>query len=250
MGEASDSRAAIRAYARAARALQSTMFEVIRNEPGNIWRFTAYRAYIRRYNALVTALHGKLETPLPVDVFNESKIPGPNDTMANTQRELFEEVLANLTIIAALLEEEGGVRDAQVLGMRDFLAANLRRAMQRTPTAEIEVQDVVEHLLIGRGFAKGQDYDRETGRVKASGKESVPDFVLPKQGTALEVKLAKDKEKLRALVDEINADIRAYSKVYRSVIFVVYDLGAVRDEAEFRHDFESAEGVQVIVVKH
>jgi hypothetical protein len=50
-------------------------------------------------------------------------------------------------------------------------------------------------LLIGRGFTKGIDYDRETGRVKVSIKEVVPDFVFPKLGLALEVKLSTDKDK-------------------------------------------------------
>lgn len=52
------------------------------------------------------------------------------------------------------------------------------------------------------------------------------------------------------MVDEINADIAAYSKGYRSLFFVVYDLGYIRDEIEFRHDLETAGNVSIIVVKH
>jgi len=51
-------------------------------------------------------------------------------------------------------------------------------------------------------------------------------------------------------VDEINSDIRAYGAVYERQLYVVYDLGVIRDETEFKHDLENVPGVAVIVVKH
>jgi hypothetical protein len=51
-------------------------------------------------------------------------------------------------------------------------------------------------------------------------------------------------------VDEINADIRAYGTLYERQLYVLYDLGTIRDEAEFRRDLETAPGVSVVVVKH
>jgi hypothetical protein len=94
------------------------------------------------------------------------------------------------------------------------------------------------------------DYDRETGRVKVSIKEFVPDFIFQRLGLALEVKLSKDATKSRTIVDEINADIQAYGKKYAYVLFVVYDLGSIRDEQEFKRDLELLDSVTVIVVKH
>ena len=64
------------------------------------------------------------------------------------------------------------------------------------------------------------------------------------------MKLIKTAGRVREVVDEINADIAAYSKGYRQIIFLVYNLGHVRDEVEFRHDLESAGNVDVLVVKH
>jgi REase_DpnII-MboI len=122
--------------------------------------------------------------------------------------------------------------------------------VHQEPRKEIEIQDVVENLLIGRGLAKGIDYDRETGRVKLSVKESVPDFIFPRLGLALEVKLIKDRDRQREAVDEINSDIRSYGQKYGFLMFVVYDLGTIRDEAEFKHGLESADAVSVIIVKH
>jgi hypothetical protein len=99
-------------------------------------------------------------------------------------------------------------------------------------------------------MAKGTDYDRETRRVKTSGKESVPDFIFPPLKLCLEVKLSKSADKLRTIVDEINADIRAYGSRYERQLYVVYDLGTIRDQAEFKRDLENVPGVSVLVIKH
>jgi hypothetical protein len=112
------------------------------------------------------------------------------------------------------------------------------------------VQDVVEALLIGRGLTKGIDYDREVGRVKVSIKEVVPDFILHKLSMAIEIKLSKDKNKSKAIVDEINADIQAYAKQYSRLLFIIYDVGSIRDETEFKQDLENSQNTGVIVVKH
>ncbi len=116
--------------------------------------------------------------------------------------------------------------------------------------AKLDVQNAIEQLLIGRGMQRVLDYDRESGRVKVSIKEVIPDFNFPMLGLALEVKLAKTTAKSREIVDEINADIQAYGKWYRSILFVVDDLGSIRDESEFKRDLEATNGVSVIVVKH
>ena len=122
--------------------------------------------------------------------------------------------------------------------------------MRERPEDEKAVQDTVEVLLVGRGLQKGQEYDRETGRVKMSSKESIPDFILSPFEEAIEVKLVKDRRRVSVVIDEINADIPAYLTKYRHLLFIVYDLGHIQDEAEFRHGLERAPNVQVIVVKH
>jgi len=54
---------------------------------------------------------------------------------------------------------------------------------------------------------------------------------------------------VKEAVDGINADIAAYFKQYRSLLFIVYDLGHIRGELEFREDLERSGNVSVIVVK-
>ncbi len=120
----------------------------------------------------------------------------------------------------------------------------------RPPEKERDVQDAIELLLIGKGYLKGLDYDREVGRVKVSAKEVIPDFHLPKLGLALEVKLTNSGARVKEAIDEINADIAAYSKQYSRLLFVVYDMSSIRDIPEFTRDLERNGNTSVIVVKH
>jgi hypothetical protein len=158
--------------------------------------------------------------------------------------ELVDNALALLREILAIKKQPGEIED-----IKNFLQNNLRKAIHGRPNKEVQVQDIVETLLIGLGLQKGKDYEREVGRVKISHKEGVPDFILPKAETALEVKLSKSRSKSKTIVDEINADIRTYSQKYPSLVFIVYDLGTIKNEQEFKQGLES-ETVSILIVKH
>jgi hypothetical protein len=103
--------------------------------------------------------------------------------------------------------------------------------------------------LAGRGLNKGVDYDRETGKFEFSGKEYIPDFVIPKLQLCIEVKLLKENRKSK-VIEEISADVTAYGKQYIRQLFVVYDLGYIQNEAEFIRDIENAGNIKVIIIKH
>ena len=131
----------------------------------------------------------------------------------------------------------------------NFFRSKLRASIFSIPSKEVEVQNSIESLLIGRNMTKGIDYDRETGKFEFSGKEYIPDFIIPKMNLCIEVKLLREGKKSR-VIDEINADITAYSTKYERLLFVVYDLGVIRDEAEFRRDIENAgASIKVVIVK-
>ena len=124
-----------------------------------------------------------------VDYYDLEKVKSPYDTIAMQQKQYFSAVHANLT---------------------NFLQSKLRSAIFEAPKKERNIQDAIEQLLIGRSLIKGIDYDRETGRVKVSIKESIPDFIFPKLDLALEIKFSNSNDKSRSIVDEINADIQIY----------------------------------------
>ncbi len=205
---------------------------------------------MRKYNDVVAYVRTLVPITAPIDVYNLDKVPHPGDMVMPGQKALFESVHANLAILEAWLSARIDLPAEKAEGLRNFFEANLRRAIFEVPSQEREVQNAIEQLLIGRGLTKGLDYDREAGRVKVSIKEVVPDFVLPKLSLAIEVKLAKTDTKAKVIVDEINADIQAYGRAYAHLLFIVYDLGTIRDTLEFTRDLESVGGVGVIVVKH
>jgi hypothetical protein len=219
-------------------------------DAANIGRYSSYHIFLRKYNELAKAATSVLSQAPMVDIFNLANIKGSAQLTWIHQKELFDQAYANTVLLKSILEGELGYAEDETHNLRDFLQGNLRKALFAIPGKEVEVQNAIETLAVGRGMAKGTDYDRETGRVKTSGKESVPDFIFPRLKLCLEVKLSRSGESLRGIVDEINADIRAYGTVYERQLFVIYDLGIIRDEAEFRRDLEDAPGVAVLILKH
>jgi hypothetical protein len=230
-------------------ALKTSMEHALRSDPNAMWRHWTYRDYMRKYNDVVAYVRTLVPITAPIDVYNLDKVHHPGDTVKPQQKQLFESVHANLAILEAWLSARVDLPAEKAESLRNFFEANLRRAIFEIPSQEREIQNAIEQLLIGRGLTKGLDYDREIGRVKVSIKEVVPDFVLPKLSLAIEVKLAKTDTKAKAIVDEINADIQAYGRSYTHLLFIVYDLGTIRDTLEFTRDLESVAGVEVIVVK-
>jgi hypothetical protein len=215
-----------------------------------VWRFSSYKEFARKYNQIIAELRGSFSYVPALDAYDLDKIPSPLDTLAMKQKEYFDSILANLLILRGFLANSGEVRVSEVNNIRDFIQSNLRKAIFENPQEELEVQDSLEQLFIGRGLNKGIDYDRETGRVRISVKEVVPDFILMKLDLAIEVKLLKSTAKVKAVVDEINADIRAYGKRYQNILFLIYDLGYIRDTSEFKNDLDNATNIQLVIVKH
>jgi hypothetical protein len=242
----------LKEYLHMANALLESMNEILRNDNQNadMWKYSGFWQYARKYNQLVKSISQVIQIEAVIDLFDMEKLPSEGNTVPAQQKAFFGSVHANLSILKAYLETKLDIRSDEITNLTNFLQLNLRKAIFRKPERETDIQDAIEQLFIGRGLIKGIDYDRETGRVKVSVKEFVPDFIFPRLSLALEVKLSKDKNKSRAIVDEINADIKAYGKRYSSILVVVYDLGTIRNDVEFKQDLEVTNQVYVIIVKH
>ncbi len=242
-------RETLREFLGAAEALLDSMTSSVRSDSDSNLKYAGYKIFIRKYNQLAQAVAKVVPVYDIVDWYDDS-VPGSGDTVTLQQKEFFDSVFTSVSILKSFLESKIGVKTDRIQSLTDFFQAKLRLVMFSKPGREVEVQNAVEQLLIVRGLVKGVDYDRETGRIKVSIKEVIPDFILQKLELAIEVKLSKDKTKSKVIVDEINADIMSYGKEYASILFIVYDLGSIRDEVEFKRDLEITEGVSVIVVKH
>ncbi len=212
-------------------------------------KWGAFKSYAQAYNTLA-AEYVKITRTRDVPTYNLENIKGSMDTIWPVQKEIFDMTYANTLMLSGLLLEYDVGLSASISGIQDLLAANLRRATFKKPDTEAEVQNAIEALLIGRGYQKPTDYDRETGRVKYSGKEFVPDFVFRSHDLVLEVKLIKGTGQVSSCIEEMCADIPAYMSAYKNLLFCVYDLGGIRDINEFQDGLHKEIGVRVCVIKH
>lgn len=213
-------------------------------------RYVAFKSYAQSYNQLARHTEKLLEyPPNSLSTMDTNTMGSPGDTRWGTQKHIMELVAYNVSLLLAHLESATDFVEDEFDNFSNFIRSKLRSAIFSAPTKEVEVQNAIELLLIGRNMTKAIDYDRETGKIEFSGKEYIPDFVLPKMNLCVEVKLLRPGKK-SSIIDEINADITAYSTKYERLLFVVYDLGVIRDEAEFRRDIENAgANIKVVIVK-
>lgn len=232
------------------RAFCDTVYEILNNEnAAETARYASFADLARTYNDLAMQVKNILNTQTMFYTFNLEVIPGWGDTVWPTQKRIVEQVLLSSRLLLSSLEGSIDFVDDEVDNIENFLQSRLRTVVFQRPEKEVEIQNAVESLLLGRGFSKGIDYDRESGKMEFSGKEYIPDFIIPKMSLCIEVKLLREGRKSK-MIEEISADITAYKKVYQRQLFIVYDFGVIQNEVEFKRDIEMTEGVKVIVVKH
>src|SRR5205823_894303 len=174
------------------------------------WRFVGYRNYMEKYQTIATEIAKVVKITVPIVFWDLSKVKFSFEVIGLVQKEYFEGVYTNVLLLESFLETEIGAKDDEIRALSDFFQVSLRQAVFDEPEREKEIQDTVEQLLIGRGLSRGVDYEREKGRVKVSIKETIPDFIIWRLGLAIEVKLCRDKDSAKSIIDEVNADIQAY----------------------------------------
>lgn len=122
----------------------------------------------------------------------------------------------------------------------------LRKVVRRKPNSEKEIQDAFEDLLIGADIP----YSRERERIEYSSKTYTPDFTIQKIDLVIDIKLCAREGREKQIIAEINDYILAYQTKYGNLVFVVYDVGFIRDIDRFKDAFEKNQNVIVKVVKH
>jgi len=133
-----------------------------------------------------------------------------------------------------------------ILKIINLAEYKLRKVIRKEPTNEKEVQDAFESLLVGADIS----FSRETERIEYSSKTYTPDFTMERAGIAVEVKFCNRDGREKEIIAEINDDILAYKTKYGNIVFVIYDIGCIRDVERFAKTFEDQDGVVVRVVKH
>jgi len=206
--------------------------------------------YANRYNFLrgkIIKLLGKdSETFLPELSENLIKYSGWAGD-AYTRIRWFDEITVAISQMVTFLQTNVEDSFRILTRLEEYLFNNLRKSVKRKPMEEKEVQDVIEIMLNSRGYV----CEREKTRIPYSNKDYIPDFTFKDLDAVLEVKLCKTDKKEKDIIDEINADIPAYTTKFDNVTFLVYDLGIIRDIDSFRKDIEKNNPrIKVLIVKH
>jgi len=207
-----------------------------------------YRAYLEEYNHLVKQAAGLFpnEVNQLFYAFDMSKIPDVHGATRLHWRHYLDQAIVVLNKLAVYPEDKAGLVEHELIQVSDLIEATLRASMFDEPKREQEVSNQLEVLFKGRGL----NYRRETIGIEYSSKTFFPDFVIDPLDLAVETKLCATNKREKEIVEEINADIPAYHTKYSNILFVVYDLGYIRDVARFKSGIESIVGVRISVIKH
>ena len=233
-----ENRRALKILIEQAKGLEKTMDEILNKVGDKIgFNYSSCNDFARHYQSIFEESKKYINLPGIYNSYDVDNLKNVFDLTGIEQMTIFQSVLASTRLLIATLEG-------------NFINSKMRLMFNDIPKNEKEVQDNLERLFIGNSMNKGIDYDRETGKFKFSGREYIPDFIFPNLKCCLEVKLLKDKKIKSKIIEEINADIIAYSKKYNEILFLIYDIGIITDILEFKRDIESAGNVKVIVVKH
>ena len=208
--------------------------------------YAGYPFYIEEYNRILGSTFAADPHVTNYFQFIElGKDRNPADVIGPMWKAYAEQAAVRLNSLAAYLQSKLGKKQQEYDQIIDLIRANLRPAMHDDPKHERDVRNALETIFRVRGL----DFRREQETVGYSTKRYIPDFTFDRLGLAVEVKLCKDKEREKPMIDEINADIIGYAGRYDRCIFVSYDLGFIRDSAKFSEDIEANPGAHVLVVK-
>lgn len=232
------------------KALEKTMNQISLNSNEIGFNYCSCNLFLKQYQSLQNEAMKYIKFPTLYNQYDTTKIINVFDLTGIEQKEIFESVLVSTRMLLAALEGIEDFVDDEIENLKNYISKRFRLMFKEAPKNEYEVQDKLENLFIANNMDKGLDYDRETGKFKFSGKEYIPDFVIPKYELCIEVKFIKDISRKSKMIEEINADITAYSKEYKNILFIIYDLGIIRDETEIKRDIENIDGVNILVVKH
>ncbi|MCK9404668.1 MAG: hypothetical protein M0Q26_14845 [Chitinophagaceae bacterium] len=133
-----------------------------------------------------------------------------------------------------------------IIKILSLIDNKLRKLIREKPDREKVVQDAFENLLILTDI----QYERENPSMVYSTKKYIPDFSFPKLDLIVEIKLCTETTTEKQLIPLINDDILAYQTKFGNLIFVVYDIGQIRDATRFSRSFENTDKVIIKIVKH
>jgi hypothetical protein len=138
---------------------------------------------------------------------------------------------------------------SEIIKILSLIDNKLRKVIRQVPKRESDVLDALEALFVGAGLDK--EFVREKESIVYSSKTYHPDFSFKRIDTVVEGKFSNNSKREKEIIHEINDDILAYRTKYSNLIFVIYDLGFIRDQDLFKGSIEQNHPhVVVRIIKH
>ncbi len=138
---------------------------------------------------------------------------------------------------------------SEIIKVLSLIDNKLRKVIREVPRQESDVLNALENLLIGAGLDK--EFVMEKESIDYSSKTYHPDFSFKRIDMVIEGKLSNNAKREKEIIHEINDDILAYRTKYSNLVFVVYDLGFIRDQDLFKGSIEqNYPHVIVRIIKH
>jgi hypothetical protein len=134
----------------------------------------------------------------------------------------------------------------KLIKLLNIIDNKFRRFFRTEPKNEKDVQNQFENLLIASDLL----YTREKEHILYSSKTYIPDFVISELNMALEIKLCNRADREKEIIAEINDDILAYNTQFENIMFLIYDIGQIRDTEMFKSSFSKFENVFIVIIKH
>lgn len=232
------------------KSLIATMDKIMSGLDDIGFNYSSCNSFVRFYQELADESAKLIKYSASYHCYDIEHLKNVYDMTGIDQKILFESVYCSAQMLLDNLVSYFDFAEDETDNLENLIYKRFRSMFRMAPANEKEVQDKLEDLFIANSFDKGIDYDRETGKFNFSGREYIPDFIIPQLKLCIEVKLLKDNSRKSKLIEEINADATAYGKQYERQLFLIYDLGVIRDEIEFKRDIEASGNIKVLVIKH
>ena len=111
----------LRQHLRFTESLLRAMEFVLQGEdPDNIRKYGGFKQFAHKYMQIVELLAKTIELPEIFDFYDIKNMPVRSSTRPGRQKEIFESVYANLSLLRALLETEIGIVDDEIRVLPDF----------------------------------------------------------------------------------------------------------------------------------
>ncbi len=118
-----------------------TSTATVSGEAANVGRYSSYRTFMRKYNDLVKQAAPLLPNTTMLDMFDLDKTRGWADCTWIEQKLHFDSAYSNAALLKSLLEGAIGYAEDETNNLRDFIQANLRKAIYTPPEKEVEVPE-------------------------------------------------------------------------------------------------------------